>query len=562
MGVPSSRAANRALVWLGVGAVAFFVVVLLALGWLSGLTGGAKATSPAIDAANRTITLALSQEPPQLNSTLSTDVVSMFVLGHVMEGLLRYDEHNALIPAVAEEWDIRPEGATFRLRPDAVWSDGEPVTAHDFVFAWRLAVDPENAASYAFLFYSIKNGEAINTGKLPLESLGVRAVDDRTLAVEFERPIAYFDKLVSFFAFLPIREDFYRSREGRYAADAVDLLYNGPFTMARWVHGAHVRLEKNEQYWDRDRVRLDAIDLPYITNDSNAHLNLYRDGSIAMVGQSAGLGAESVKQAMNEGWQLSRANDGTVWFVEMNQRPGRLFNNKNLRKALMYASDNTELVYRAMKNPGYSPAKSIFPAWLKGEEGYFRQEYPPPEIKQDLGEARRYLKLALDELGLEKLPPIPFLVDDVVSGIKQAEYFQALFKRTLDIDIVIDAQIFKQRIAKVQNGDFDVASYGWGPDYDDPMTFGDLFASWNPNNHGRYNSPEVDRQVAIAQNSIDPKERMQAFARIQQLLIEDAAMIPNFERGTLFVQDPRLRGVVRRSVGTDPDFTNAYIVAD
>ena len=135
---------------------------------------------------------------------------------------------------VAERWVIDDATATFRLRPQARWSNGEPITAHDFVFAWRKVLDPLNASEYAFILYGLKNAEAVNRGEMPLESLGVFAVDDRTLEVHLERPVPYFDKLVAFATYNPINEAFYRSREGRYAADADDLLFNGPFTIASW----------------------------------------------------------------------------------------------------------------------------------------------------------------------------------------------------------------------------------------------------------------------------------------------------------------------------------------
>ena len=197
----------------------------------------------------------LREEPPQLNSSLSTDQVSGSVLGHVIEGLLRYDENNRLAPAVAERWELREEGATFWLREDALWSDGEPVTAHDFVFGWQTGLDPANASEYAFILYAIKNGEAINKGEMPVESLGVRAIDDHTLEVEFERPLAYFDKLVAFSTYAPIREDFYTAMAGAYGADADKLLYNGPFVITSWVHGASLRMDRNPLYWDKDRAK-------------------------------------------------------------------------------------------------------------------------------------------------------------------------------------------------------------------------------------------------------------------------------------------------------------------
>jgi oligopeptide transport system substrate-binding protein len=145
-----------------------------------------------------------------------------------------------------------------------------------------------------------------------------------------------------------------------------------------------------------------------------------------------------------------------------------------------------------------------------------------------------------------------------VSG-PQAEYLQNVLKRTLDIDVKIDKQIFKQRLAKMTAGEFDLVAAGWGPDYDDPLTFGDLFSSWNKNNRGAYSNPELDRYVRIAQSSLDPRARMDAFGAIQRIIQDDVVIIPSYERGLVYVRNPRLNGIVRRVVGADPDYINAYI---
>src|SRR5687767_7801415 len=225
---PMSRAAMRQLAWLGVIGTVGFVGLMVALAWASSVTGGGSGARRAIDFETKTITTVLADEPPQLDSTRATDQISFFVLGHTMEGLLKYDASNRLVPGVAERWDIRPAGATFWLREDARWSDGQPVTAHDFVFAWRKVVDPQTASQYAFILYYLKNAEAINSKQMPPERLGVRAVSDRELEVEFERPVSFFDKLVAFGLYYPIRENFYASRNSRYGADTADLLFNGP----------------------------------------------------------------------------------------------------------------------------------------------------------------------------------------------------------------------------------------------------------------------------------------------------------------------------------------------
>ena len=346
------------------------MVAMIAMLWVLAQwnEGGA---SDAVDARTGTVTLALSQEPPQLDSTRGTDQVSFRILGHVMEGLLRYDANNRLVGGVAERWEVRDLSATFWLRPDARWSNGDAVTAHDFVFSWRKVLEPANASEYAFILYGIKNAEAVNRGQLPLEELGVRAEGDRVLHVDFARPVPYFDKLTAFATYNPINEAFYESTNGRYGADATDLLYNGPFTIASWVHGASLRLEKNTAYWAADRIRLNVIDHAYITTDTNATLNLFKDGKVAL----AGLNAENLDDAMQQRWKIKRFADGSVYYIGLNHRPDRLTSNDHLRKALQAVNDPAELVYKIIKLPGNLPAESLFPVWLEG-----RARLLPPRI--------------------------------------------------------------------------------------------------------------------------------------------------------------------------------------
>jgi oligopeptide transport system substrate-binding protein len=406
---PMSRAALRQLVWLGTLGLVALIVLMTALAWASSRTGGRPETFGAVDFERNAISTSIRFEPRQLDTTRTNDTTSGMIVGHVIEGLTRYDANANIKPGVAERWDIRADGATFWLRNDARWSDGAPVTAHDFVFAWRTVVDPATASQYAFIMYAIKNAEAINNGKLPREMLGVRAVDDRTLEVEFENSAPYFDKLVAFYTFNPIREDFYRSRNGRYGADVEDLLFNGPFVMTRWVHGSNIRLEKNPGYWNRDAVKLDLVDIPYITSDLTARLNLYRDRQIADVDH---LTAEALDQVLPERWPIGRFSDGSVWYLMPNQRPGRATANYHLRKALQLANDNGELLYKVLKVPSFAPTDSFFPAWLRGVHGLFRQEHPAPVVTPNLVEARRHLALARQELGVEEVPELVVLSDN------------------------------------------------------------------------------------------------------------------------------------------------------
>jgi oligopeptide transport system substrate-binding protein len=550
-----NRSAGRQLLLIAVVSVIGIVLLMLGLSWASGLAGGSR-VSKGIDAATGTVTLALADEPPQLDSTRSTDTISSMVLGHVTEGLIRNGEGGELAPGVAERWEITDTGATFWLRADARWSDGKPVTAHDFVFAWRKAVDPKTASEYATILFAIKNAEAINKGRAPVSSLGVQAVGDNVLRVELMRPVPYFAKLMVFSTFRPIREDFFNATAGRYGADADMLLYNGPFTITRWVHGAQLRMEKNPYYWDKDRVKVKVLDFAYFSSDPNALINLYKDGKIAV----AGLNQENLNEALVKRWPINRFQRGAVFYMEFNHRKDRPTTNLHLRRAIQLVIDPDEVVYRVIKLPGNLPGRSLFPVWLDGNQGKFREEYPATKVIPNAVEARRQLALAKKELGLETLPPLTLLSDDGALGDKMTEYFQETLRRELGLTIRIDKQIFKQRLAKMSAGDFDLVLGGWNPDYPDPLTFADLFASWNSNNRGRYNNPRLDQLVAVAQTSTDVRTRMDTFGEIQRILIEDPPMVPIYEPGVVYVVDPRLQGLVRRVAGFDPDYTNVSIV--
>ncbi len=550
-----ARAAGRQLLIYGLLTLIGFTAIMFGLNVMASFVGSDTGSSKAIDASTKSITLALRDEPPQLDSTKATDAISGQILGHVMEGLLRQDAQNKIQAGVAETWEITPEGATFHLRPDALWSDGKPVTAHDFVFSWRTVVDPKTASEYAFIMYFVKNAEAINLGTLPITELGVTGLDDRTLRVEFERPLSFFEKVVAFKTFLPIREDFYKQTKGRYGADTHEMLYNGPFRVTSWVHGASLKVVKSEHYWRRDEIKLNSINWAYMTSDPNATFNFFKDGKIAV----AGLSADSLANAMEQRWQIKQFQEGVVFFLEFNQRPDRLTRNLNLRKALQLVNDPSEVVNKVTKLPGYLVSDSLFPVYLDGVKDKFKVEKPPKQIVRDVAAARRHLELAKQELGLKEIPPLALLSDDTPTANVMAEYYQGLFRDTLGLELRIDKQIFKQRLAKMTSGEFDLVTAGWGPDYEDLLTFGDLFASWNLNNRGRYASAEYDRQVRIVQSSMDQVERVEAFAKMQDLIIDDAVILFNYERGASYVTHPQIKGIVRRVIGSDPDFSYAWI---
>jgi oligopeptide transport system substrate-binding protein len=546
---------NRQLAQFFLLAFAGVALLMLALHYAGSALSGTTSDVSAVDEDANSISIIIREEPPQLNSSRATDAISGMVLGHVMEGLVRMGLDDRLEGAVAERWEVTPTQATFWLRENAKWSDGRPVTAADFIFAWQTALKPETGSQYAFLLFAIQNAEAINQGTLPASALGVSAPNPYTLVIDLARPVPFFDKTLVFPTFLPIREDFYNATNGRFGADADQLLYNGPFQISQWVHGSSMTFKRNPHFWNQDEIHLDAIHVPYITSDATASLNFFKDDKIAITG----LQAENLIEAMRMGWQIRQHRDGTVFFLEFNHRQGRVTDNVNLRRALQLALDMDEMVYKVTKLPGYEPGVSLFPGWLMGEEKLLRQEYPPQKITPDASLAKQHLQKALQELGLKEPPDLVLLSGDNPISSVQSEWVQQTLKTKLGISVKIDKQIFKQRLAKMTSGDFDLVLAGWGPDYNDPLTFGDLFASWNKNNRGQYNSPELDAFIDIAQSRLEPAVRMQAFGDIQQHLIDQAVVLPMYERGVTYVVDPSIKQLKRRVIGPDPDVSRAYI---
>ncbi|MBB3046715.1 oligopeptide transport system substrate-binding protein [Litorivivens lipolytica] len=508
----------------------------------------------AVNAQEQRITLSLATEPPSLDTALATDQISSFLLAHLMEGLVQYGPAGELVPAMAERWEVREGGATFWLRKNAVWSDGKPVTAEHFVYAWRRALDPATASQYAFILFPIKNAEAVNRGELPVEKLGVEALGNYRLEVRFDKPCPYFAKLTAFMTFFPARQDVVERWGRAHAADADKMIFNGPFILTRWIHGARLTLTRNPRYWNADAIRLQEIDLPYITTDPGTHYNLYKDNRIAL----APLDASTLSDALSKGYETHLFDFGTLYFLEMNFREDRPTRNLALRKAIQSVLNPSLLVYKVLGLPGVKPAYSLFPSSMRAGEGVvFSEHYPPPVVNYDIAQAQRYLAQAKRELG--DIPPLTLLVGDSPRAVNEAEFYQYVLKQSLGLETRLDQQTFKQRISKMRRGEFDIAAAGWGPDFDDPITFGDLFASWNENNRGRFADDDYDAAVRQAQRSLDPAVRLKAFDRMQQIISEQVVIIPTYENVGLYVQHPQLMGVRRSIFGGDPNYRYAWV---
>ena len=492
-----------------------------------------------VDVGANSITIAISTEPPTLDSSLVEDAVSGFVVGLVNEGLVRFDARGRLQPGVAEQWDLTSERATFRLREEARWADGKPVTAFDFLFAFRRLVTPATGASGATVFSNrIRNGAEVLRGDLPPGRLGVSAPDARTLIVELARPTPYFVGLLAAVPYFPLREDFVAARGDRYAADAVDLLSNGPFVLESWVHGASLTFRANPLYWDAARVKLAAIDVGYVTTDSRALFNLFRSGAIAEVG----VDETTLEEVSRAGFKLRRNATNCVALLTFNFRDGRLTADARVRRAVSMAFDRDAFVNRVIAVPGNKPLGSMFSTHIRGIDGRFIDEYPPRAHDLDPAAA----KSLLDEVRAERgvLPRLVLLATE--GNEKRDEYVQATLADRLGLEVLLDRQTFKQAIAKLISGDFDIAQSRFcSGTLTDPVFFAELFHSAGTFNDGRYANPRYDSLIERARLEVDPVKRMDFFGEMQRMLVDDDVVLPTHEVGQVYLQDRTVRGLHR-----------------
>ncbi len=516
----------------------------------------AASAAHGIDYSRKSISVNMTEEPRNMDPQKAQDTVAFKVLGHVLEGLTRLDPQGNPVPAQAESWQqISPTKYTFKLRANAVWSDGKPVTANDFVFAWRHGVDQKTASLYAFILFNIKNAEKINKGEAKLDTLGVKALDSKTLEVELERPTAYFLRLVAFGTFMPAREDFVKAAGEKYAADADKMLYNGPFVLAEWKHNSSMKLVKNEKYWNAANIHLNEINMPYLIRDQNSEFNMFKDGKFDLIET---LNKELLPDAQANKMKINRYNVGTVWYLQFNTTR-KVTGNKWIRKAFNVALDRNEFVAKVVGIPGTKPIYSIVPSYMPGVSKTYGEEYPLTFKDADIKTAKEYLAKGLKELGLKELPKLAILINDNDQHKRDAEYMQSYYKKALGVDLTIDVQTFKVRLQKTTNKDYDIVKSGWGPDYLDAMTFADLHTKWNTNNDTGWSSPDYDKEIEAAMNSTDPKVRLDAIYRAEKILVDEAPIIPMFQAMRVYVQNPDLIGVVRRPISPDPDYYYARI---
>ncbi|UOY93209.1 peptide ABC transporter substrate-binding protein [Ectobacillus sp. JY-23] len=511
-------------------------------------------------AAKQVLNLLESQEIPSMDSAKATDAVSFNVMNNVMEGLYRLDKDQKPTPGVAESFKKSDDGKTytFKLRKDAKWSNGDPVTAKDFVFAWQRAVNPETAAEYAYIMFDVKNAEKINKKELPVDQLGVKAIDDQTLEVQLENAVPYFVELTSFATFYPQNEKFIKEQGAKYALEANTGVYNGPFVLSEWKHEQSFKLTKNDKYWDNKTVKLTEINFN-IVKDVGTGVNLYEAGDV----DRAGLSAEFVDKYKSSP-ELVTSKDASVFFLRFNQKRGGQdtpLANLKVRQALSMSFDKAGIT-NVILNNGSVPADYLVPQdFVKGADGKDFRATNGAMNKFNADKAKKLWEEAKKELGKDKLT-IELLNYDTESAKKIGEYLKAQMEKNLPgLTVNIKQQPFKQKLDIETKEDYEMSYAGWGPDYPDPMTFIDMFVTKGAHNQMNYSNSKYDQLVKDGKTTLttDPKKRLEALAQAEKILFEDAAIAPLFQRGTSSLMRSNVKGWVDHNFGGDYSYKWVYL---
>jgi oligopeptide transport system substrate-binding protein len=484
----------------------------------------------------------------------------------MLEGLARMQEGGVIEEGsgLAESWDISEDGLvyTFKLR-DALWSDGTAITAEDFVYSWKRALKPETASKAAYLLYPIKGGEAYSKGEGSESDVAVEAVDEKTLKVTLERPTPYFLSLTAYTAYMPVKKEFYESHKENFANGVDSMICSGPFVIKTWDQEQRIILEKNENYWDKENVNIDRIEYDMIV-DLNTPINLYETNELDLIGVPTEYLAKY--RTSSEFLNLPRASS---WYFEFNC-DNEFFSNLKIRKAFSMAVNRTVFVDTILAN-GSIVAGGLVPSAMPGlesKEGDFRSQ--SGQYMEDQGtmgdaaieEANRLLDEGLKEVGKtrkELADSVYYLSEDGDHSKKLAQVFQQMWKQNLGIELPIESVTFKLKLDKEQKGDFAIALAGWNADYNDPMTYLDLWISDSAQNKARWSNEEYDLLIEKATNTTGD-ERMQAMIDAEKILMEEMPVAPIYYKASNIVQRDYLKNVLKFPVGITYEYKWADIV--
>ncbi|WP_322907464.1 peptide ABC transporter substrate-binding protein [Paenibacillus campi] len=520
---------------------ALLFILILLTGVLSACGSGSPRSDAATsaDVGNQDLIIANTADVSTLDSSLATSAEDLAIIDKLGEGLYRPSETGVeLAAASAVKVSADQKTYTFTIR-DEKWSDGSPVTAHDFEYAWKRLANPATKAEYSYMLFvaGVKNAENVLYHGAALDTLGVKATDDKTLVVQLDRVVPYFDSLIAGTYFAPINEQFAVAQGDQYGLSKQNVLSNGPFVISNWtVGGDSVVLTKNSHYWDQEHINVHSLTYKTV-KDSQSGILAYQSQQLDYVEINGDEGA-AYKDAQDYHTRSARM----LYYFQPNLKVKAL-NNVNLRLALALAYDKNAIVNRILKD-GSVPANFLIvnslASGVKGET--FRDAAKATYLEPDKAKAVAYFNKAKSELKQDKFT-FELLYDDNDTTKQIAQFYQSEIQTTLPgITINLKSQPKKNRVALASKGDFQIMITRWGADYDDPSTYFDLFTERSGYNYGHWVNPQYNQLVkgASEQWIASPQKRLDAYIKAEQVLLDDAAIFPIYQAGRSYLLQPRV----------------------
>ena len=500
----------------------------------SGDSSAAEEGETATGGSGGTLNMRNTMEPTSLNTLLATYAYDFTPINAMIECLYRDDENDVPQPAGAETVDISDDKLvyTFHLREDATWSNGDPVVATDYEFAWQQALNPEVASDYAYMLYFIHNAEPYFNGEVEWSEVGVKVIDDYTLEVTLDNPLPYATDLFAFPTLAPINQKFYEEvGADKYATDAEYFCCNGMYELTEWSHNSQIVFQKREDYWNADAVGPDEIVYKIIT-DSQAGLNSYLSREIDYTDLDSG---EVVQQAEAAGFEVGVKPARSSYYLIVNTED-EFMSNQNLRLALAYSIDKQALVDTVYQNDN-QPMTSFTPPAIMGAAGADGPSFQEALLEErgemypgsgDLEKAQEYLQAALEELGCT-VDELNLSIDCADDSLRRncATFLQEQWRQNLGIEnITVNSMQTKQVSANRQSGDYCMSLGGWSPDYNDAINFLDLWVTDGGNNDSFWGNEEYDNLIAQATAEADVEVRQQYLFDAEEILAAEMPVIP------------------------------------
>lgn len=482
------------------------------------------------------------EEPTSLNPPIGFDSVSWNALNNLMEGLARLGKDDTPQPATAEKWEVSEDGKTytFHIREDANWSNGDPVTAGDFVYAWKQLLNPEIGSPAAFLGYFIEGGEAYNSGKGSVEDVAVVAKDDKTLEVTLTAPTGYFLHVITNPAFFPVNEKVATENPDWYT-EAESFVSNGPFKLASWTHDSEMVMAKNDEYWDKDTVSLDKVHWAMV-NDPNTEYQMFESDELDMTSIPPDLSEQLI-----DGDNVVIEDQAGLYFYRfnVNKEP---FQNVKIRKAFAMAINQDDIVEFVTKN-GEKAAHAFVSPGFKDPSGEDFREVNGPLVEFDPEKAKKLLEEGMKEEGYDKLPAVTLSYNTSESHKAIAETMQKMFSENLGVDVTLANTEWNVFLADQKALKHQLSRSSFLFDYGDPVNFLESFITDSTMNRTGWSNKKYDSLIEKAKSETDEAKRFDYMYQAEKLLAKELPVFPIHYYNQVIIYKDNVTGIVRHPVG-------------